>query len=184
MGFPRGSDGKESACNAGEVGSVPESGRSPGEENGNPLQYSCLANSIFTQIRVCRRANFLCQFEEGGEERDSKGVCSRRGGKLQYYLWHTNTAQSCPTLCDPMDCSPPGSSVHGILQARILEWGAISFSRDLPNPEIKPGSPAQKTDSLPSEPPGKPKVKNVYHALNVFGKGKKSYRTTDRKHHF
>ena len=38
-------------------------------------------------------------------------------------------AQSCPTLCDPMDCSPPGSSVHGILQARILEWIAIPFSR-------------------------------------------------------
>ena len=35
--------------------------------------------------------------------------------------------QSCPTLCDPTDCSPPGSSVHGILQARILEWVAISF---------------------------------------------------------
>ena len=38
-------------------------------------------------------------------------------------------AQSCPTLCDPMDHSPPGSPVHGILQARILEWVAISFSR-------------------------------------------------------
>ena len=38
-------------------------------------------------------------------------------------------AQSCPTLCDPMDYSPPGSSVHGILQARILEWVAISYSR-------------------------------------------------------
>ena len=38
-------------------------------------------------------------------------------------------SQSCPTLCDPMDCSLPGSSVHGILQARILEWVAISFSR-------------------------------------------------------
>ena len=37
-------------------------------------------------------------------------------------------AQSCPTLLDPMDCSLPGSSVHGILQARILEWGAIAFS--------------------------------------------------------
>ena len=37
--------------------------------------------------------------------------------------------QSCPTLCNPMDCSPPGSSVYGILQARILEWVAISFSR-------------------------------------------------------
>jgi len=36
--------------------------------------------------------------------------------------------QSCPTLHDPMDCSLPGSSVHGILQARVLEWGAIAFS--------------------------------------------------------
>ena len=38
--------------------------------------------------------------------------------------------QSCPTLCDPMDCSLPGSSVHGILQARILEWVATPFSRE------------------------------------------------------
>ena len=37
--------------------------------------------------------------------------------------------QSCPTLCDPIDSSPPSSSVHGILQARVLEWGAIAFSR-------------------------------------------------------
>ena len=38
-------------------------------------------------------------------------------------------AQSCPTLCDPMNCNPPGSSVHGILQARILEWVAVASSR-------------------------------------------------------
>jgi len=37
-------------------------------------------------------------------------------------------AQPCPTLSDPMDCSPPGSSVHGMFQARVLEWGAIAFS--------------------------------------------------------
>ena len=43
-------------------------------------------------------------------------------------------AESCPTLCDPVDCSPPGSSIHGILQARILEWGAISFSRGSSQP--------------------------------------------------
>ena len=36
--------------------------------------------------------------------------------------------QSCPTLCDPMDCSPPGSSIHGVFQAKVLEWGAIAFS--------------------------------------------------------
>ena len=49
-------------------------------------------------------------------------------------------AKSCLTLCDPMDCSPPGFSVHGIFQARILEWTAICFSRDLPYPGIKPMS--------------------------------------------
>ena len=41
----------------------------------------------------------------------------------------SEVAQSCPTLRDPMDCSPPGSSVHGIFQTRVLEWGAIAFSR-------------------------------------------------------
>ena len=46
MGFPDGSDGKESACNAGDLGSIPQSGRSPGEENGYPLQYFCLKNSM------------------------------------------------------------------------------------------------------------------------------------------
>ena len=43
----------------------------------------------------------------------------------------SEVTQSCPTLSDPMDCSPPGSSVHGICQARILEWGAIAFSGDI-----------------------------------------------------
>ena len=46
MGFPGGSDGKEYACSAGDLGSIPGSGRSPGEGNGNPLQYSCLENSM------------------------------------------------------------------------------------------------------------------------------------------
>ena len=45
-----------------------------------------------------------------------------------------SVAQSCPTLRDPMDCSPPGSSVHGILQARTLEWVAIPFSRGSSQP--------------------------------------------------
>ena len=56
-------------------------------------------------------------------------------------------AQSCPTLCDPMDCSLLGSSVHGILQARILEWVTFPSAGDLPDPGIKPGSPALQADS-------------------------------------
>jgi len=43
-------------------------------------------------------------------------------------MHESEVAQSCPTLSDPMDCSPPGSSVRGIFQARVLEWGAIAFS--------------------------------------------------------
>ena len=63
-------------------------------------------------------------------------------------------AQSYLILCDPMDCSPPGSSVLGILQARILEWVAILSPGDLPG--LIPGSPALQADSLPSAQPGKP----------------------------
>ena len=69
--------GIESACNAGNVGLNPGSGRSPEEGNGNP---------------------------------------------------ESEVTQPCLTLSDPMDCSLPGSSVHGISQARVLEWVAIAFS--------------------------------------------------------
>ena len=55
--------------------------------------------------------------------------------------------QSCPTLCDPMNYT-----VHGILQARILEW--VFFSGDLPNAGIEPRPPTLQVDSLPAEPPG------------------------------
>ena len=55
-----------------------------------------------------------------------------------------------------MDFSPPGSSVHGSFQARVLEWVAISFSRDLSDPGIKPGSPELQADTLLTELPGKP----------------------------
>ena len=64
-------------------------------------------------------------------------------------------AQSCLTLCDLMDCNTPGSSVHGSLQARILEWVACPHPGDLPNPETKPRSPALQAGSLLSELPGK-----------------------------
>ena len=72
--------------------------------------------------------------------------------------------QLCLTLCNPMDCSLPGSSVHGILQARILEWAAISFSRDLPDPGIEPWSTALQADSLLSEPLGKPHINPSAHS--------------------
>ena len=57
-------------------------------------------------------------------------------------------AQSLPTLCDPMDCNLPASSIHGIFQASVLEWAAILSPGDLPNPGIEPESPALQTDAL------------------------------------
>ena len=62
-----------------------------------------------------------------------------------------------------MDCSPPDSSVHEVLQARILEWVAIPFFRGSSWPGFKPRSPGLQADSLPSEPPGKPKYTELLH---------------------
>ena len=61
-----------------------------------------------------------------------------------------HVAESCLTLCDPMDYTVPG-----ILQVRILEWVAFPSPADLPHPGIEPGCPALQADSLPAELPGK-----------------------------
>ena len=76
---------------------------------------------------------------------------------LYSYRVNVKATQSCLTLCDPMDYR-----VHEeILQARILEWVAFPFSRDLPNSGIEPRSLALQADSLPAEPQGKPKNTGV-----------------------
>ena len=69
--------------------------------------------------------------------------------------------QLCLTLCYPIDCNLPGSSVHGIFQIRILEWVAIPFSRGSSRPKDQTWVSCTAGDSLPSESPGKPKVKKV-----------------------
>ena len=67
-------------------------------------------------------------------------------------------AQLCLTLCDPMNCSPPGSSVHGILQARILEWVATALQQGIfPTQGLNPVLLHWQEDSFLTEPPGKPK---------------------------
>ena len=65
-----------------------------------------------------------------------------------------------------MNCNPPGFSIHGILQARILEWAAIPSPGDLPDPGIEPGLPALQADSLLTEPPGKHTKKQRHHFAN------------------
>ena len=82
--------------------------------------------------------------------KDHVGSCSVSALVLLLLFSH-----SFMSLCNPKDYSPPGSSLHGILQEIILEWFAIPFPGDLPDPGINPMSPALQADSLPSEPPGK-----------------------------
>ena len=65
-------------------------------------------------------------------------------------------AKSCPTLLQPHDCSLPGSSIHGISQARIVEWLPFPSPRDLLDPGIEPTSPALAGRLFTTEPPGKP----------------------------
>ena len=78
-----------------------------------------------------------------------------RVGMPQLKLLHESESVSpsvMPNSLPPMVCSPPDSSVHGILQPRILEWVAISFSRGSSQPRDQPRSPEFQEDSLPSEP--------------------------------
>ena len=136
MGFPGGSDGKEPACNAGDLSSISGSGRSPGEGNGNPFQYSGLENP-----------------EHGGAWRATVHGVSQSRTRLSDFTFIVVTSfshslhvvkvldtQLCPTLSDPMDCSPPGSSQEF---SRQEYWSGepVPSPGDLSDPATKPGSP-------------------------------------------
>ena len=162
LGFPVGSDGKESACSAGDPGSISGLGRSPGEGNGNPLQYSCLENP-HGQRSLVGYSPWGCK-ESDTTERLSTALYRYykikikkaavplptsfpnpspffRGNTFlitlafssEIYLhifsnilinylnffqsFSCSVAQSCPILCDPMDCSMPGFPVlHHLLE--------------------------------------------------------------------
>ena len=113
MGFPGGSDGKESVCNAGDLGSIPGSGRSPGKGNAYP--------SSILDWRFHGQKSLASYSPWGHKDLFMPlpiSVCMR-----------AQSLHSCLNLCDAMDCSPPSSAVPGILQATILEWIAMSSSR-------------------------------------------------------
>ena len=101
---------------------IPESGRSPGVRNGNPLQYSCPRNPM-------DRGEWWSAVHAATKS----WTRLRNWAHLEVQLW-TEVAQLCPAVCDPMDCSLPGFSVHEIFQAVVLEWIAISFSRGSSQP--------------------------------------------------
>ena len=107
-----------------------------------PYQFQC---PLLTHCKDCIPAKVL---------RYQKVCC--------FKLWReVKVAQLCLTLCNPMDCSLPGSSVNGILQARILEWVAVPFSRGSSQPRDQTRVSHIAGGSLPSEPPGKLKTTGV-----------------------
>ena len=123
VGFAGGSDIKESACNVGDPGSIPGLGRSPAVGNGYPLQYPCLKKS-HGQRSLKSYSPWGCKELDPTEQLtlslSDVPVCS--------------VAESCLTFCNPMECSPPGSSFYGSFQARILVWFAIPFCRRSSHP--------------------------------------------------
>lgn len=88
------------------------------------------------------------------QRKKSPGVTSVSDVKLLHAWVCAKSLQLCPTLCDPVDCSPPSSSVNGILQARILDWVAMPSSRESSWLKDQTRSLALEANSLPSEPLG------------------------------
>ena len=124
----------------------------PGEGNGNPLQYSCLE---YTIDRVAWGATVHVIIKH-----QTRLITAQP----RWGLCAPSAPQSRLTLCDPTDCSLPGSSVHGLFQARILEPVAISPG-DLPDPGIEPASPASSAlagGSFTTELPGDPFSPRLY----------------------
>ena len=110
-----------------------------------------MSNSVRPRRRQPTR--LLCPWDSPGK---NTGVGCHFLLQCMKVKKESEVTQSCPTLRDPMECSLPGSSVHGIFQARVLEWATISFSRGSFRPRDRNRVPALQTDALPSETPGKP----------------------------
>ena len=151
-GFPGGSVAKNPPANEGDVGSFPGSGRFPLEQEMEAHSSILVWENPWTE-------------EPGG---------SPWGHKWEVYdlailCVHAKLLQSCPTLCDPKDCSPPGSSVHGILQARILEWIAGPTSRGSSRPRdwicVSYIYLHRQMCSLSLAPPGKPDLATKQHEI-------------------
>jgi len=135
LGFPDSSAGKESACNAGatgDTGLIPGFERSLGEGSGNLPTPGFLPEKSHGQKSPVDYSSITASDEmEGGSK--ITGLFFP-GSVVKYPACQHRSCcclvtKSCPTVCNPMDRSPLDSSIHGISQARILEWVAISFSR-------------------------------------------------------
>ena len=112
--------------------------------------------NIFRKDYIFNRGVVIHHRKERGIEpplaRDAPTSCSAKSYDILFFF---DCAQSYPTLCDTMDCSPPGPCVHGILQARILEWVALSFSRESSRPRDQTHVSCIAGGFFTTEPPGK-----------------------------
>ena len=155
-GFPDSSFGKESTCNAGDPASIPGLGRSAGEGIGYPFQYSWLKVSQQLKYLISRCLSLLgfkaiitlVQLPHRIVIKIKRDATCKAFINIRTIMPDTSSYEEgilkqlkskCQLLSsarhhDPMDYSLPGSSVHGILQARILEWVAISYSRGSSQP--------------------------------------------------
>ena len=162
--------------------------------SGTPLQYSCLENPMdggawwaaahgvakswtrlsnftFTHILQILPPNWDKLAQGLAYGKCSVNVCWMKKWMSTYLCLRAKSLQLCPILGDTMDCSPPGSSVQGILQARILEWVAVpsskgsSWSRDRTHVSLY--LPHWQAGSLPLGPPGKPYHCIVLHENNL-----------------
>ena len=119
LGFPGGADGKEFACSAGDLGLIPGLGQ----------RREWLSTPVFLPGEFHGQRRLVGYSPWGNRKLDTTEQLTV---SLSIFRLSLNAAakspQSCLTLCDPIEGSPPGSSVPGILQARILEWVATSFS--------------------------------------------------------
>ena len=131
---------------------------SRGESNTVRMLLLLLLLRRFSRVRLCRL--YRKQPTRLPRPWDSPGKNTGVGCHflLQYMKVKSESevAQLCPTLSDPMNCSLPGSSVHGIFQAKILEWVVFPSPGDLLNPGIQPESPALAGRFFTTESPGKP----------------------------
>ena len=176
VGFPGGSDGKESICSAGDLGSIPGLGRSPGGGHGNPLQHSCLENPHGQRslagyspqgLKKPNTTEWLNIYTHSGccgTRQSAPSPARTCQGKI------TGTGDPCGVLNSEVkwSCSVVSDSANPWTVAyqdppsmgfsRQEYWSGLLFPSpgDLPDPGIEPRSPALQADTLLSEPPGKP----------------------------
>ena len=173
VGDPGGSEVKVSACNAGDPGSIPGSGRSLGEGNGNPLQYSCLENPMegrslvgyspwgHKESDMAERLHFIAELEI--KEHD----VSCAGRQVVYHQCHLGSPYIFVKPLKSLSCVrlfvTPWTVAHQAPQSMGISrqeyWSGLPFPSpgDLPNRGIEPRSPTLRAATLLSEPPGKPK---------------------------